>query len=370
MRKLIRALALWLSAIAGGAAAAPLDQIDARALYAAARQEGRVVIYSVTSRIHLIETLFEQRYPGVDLIAFVLSSREQLTRLRAEQRAGVANADVLYLNDAAAALALARGGRALYNYVPARMRARIPAPLRQPLLNHRLSTKVLLYNAEVYADAAPLENLWELTQPRWRRKVLMVDPASRSDYLDLLATFILRSDELARAYTEFFGRAPAPATGPVGETFIRALFANDLVLLANTERLNAAIGRRGQRLPPVGFGSYSDLRDNATRGWALQLANGVRPAPGIIYPVVLALAGDPPHPAAARLLVDFMLGDDSRSGGAALAPFTAPGEYLTRVDIPAHPHALARAELRTWTVDPAAVLALRQRVFDLVLELQ
>ncbi|TQV74266.1 ABC transporter substrate-binding protein [Exilibacterium tricleocarpae] len=371
MRKLISALSIYGLTLFDCVAAPPNSLTD-NPLYSAAMAEGKVVIYSVTSRIHLIEELFERRYPGIDVSAFVLSSREQITRLRAEQRAGIRNADVLYLNDAAAALALAREGRALENFVPPRMRARIPGPLRQPLLSHRLSTKVLLYNAGTYPGAAPVANLWELTQPQWRRKVLMVDPASRSDYLDLLATFIRRSAALESAYRDHFGRAPELAAGvaSVGEKFIRELFANELVLVANTERLNAAIGRRGQRRPPVGFGTYSDLRNNRTRGWALQIANEVNPAPGIVYPVVLVLARDAPHPAAARLLVDFMMGDDGADGGAALAPFFEPGEYITRVDIAAHPQSLSRTQLRAWEVDPQAVLPLRQRVFDLVLELQ
>ena len=370
MRTLISALLFCLAP--GVNCAAPLDGLSPEALYTAARDEGRVVIYSVTSRVHLIEEVFERRYPGIDLRAFVLSSREQITRLRAEQRAGIRNADVLYLNDAPAALALAREEGTLENFVPPRVRALIPAAWRRPLLSHRLSTKVLLYNEEAHPEGAPVTNLWQLTEPPWRRRVLMVDPASRSDYLDLLVTFVRQSAALERAYIDYFGRPPVLATGvdSVGEQFIRALFANELVLLANTERLNAAVGRRGQRAPPVGFGTYSDLRNNRTRGWALQLANEVRPAPGIVYPVVLALARDAPHPAAARLLVDFMMGDDSADGGTALAPFFAPGEYVTRADIAPHPAALPRAELRAWEVDPAAVLPLRQQVFDLVLELQ
>ena len=340
-------------------------------LYAAAKREGKVVIYSSTSRIFRIEKLFEQRYPGIDLIAFVLSSREQIMRLKAENRAGIGIVDVVYLSDAAASLALAKSGQTLQQFVPSRLQQSIPLKFRQPILSHRLSSKVLLYNEEAYSQP-PVDNLWELTLPKWRGRVLMVDPSSRTDYLDLLVAFIIQSPAMEQAYTAYFGKVPVLKEGvtTVGEKFIRDLFSNDLVLVANTERLNAAIGKRGQHSPAVGFGTYSDIRNNQTRNWALQIANDVQPATGIVYPVILAPASSAPHPAAARLLIDFMMGDNSANGGSALAPFLQPGEYVTRTDIVYPPQTLALGALNAWTVDPAALLVLRQQIFDLVLTLE
>ena len=53
-----------------------------------------------------------------------------------------------------------------------------------------------------------------------------------------------------------------------------------------------------------------------------------------------------------------------------MAPFVVPGDYLTRVDIPAHPDAVPLSLLAAWRTDPARGGPLRQRTFDLVLALE
>lgn len=102
-----------------------------------------------------------------------------------------------------------------------------------------------------------------------------------------------------------------------GEQFIRNLFLNDLVLFSNSDDLNKAVGTRDAKSPPVGFGTYFDRRDNKEEGWALQVANDVAPANGILFPAVLAVADKRRIEATAQLAIDFMFGDDSADGGPA-----------------------------------------------------
>jgi iron(III) transport system substrate-binding protein len=200
----------------------------------------------------------------------------------------------------------------------------------------------------------------------------MVDPLQRGDYLDLMAEIVLRADEMAAAYEAEFGEKielEAPADN-AGEQFIVDLFQNDVVLVASTDDVNAAIGKKGQESPPIGFTSYSDRRDNEDEGWALQVANEVEPANGIIFPAVLAVTKDAQHPAAARLLIDFLMGDDSETGGDAYKPFYVAGDYATRSDIAPHPDAVPLADFAAWRIDPAKTAEIRQEVADLILELQ
>jgi iron(III) transport system substrate-binding protein len=187
-----------------------------------------------------------------------------------------------------------------------------------------------------------------------------------------MTEIVLRSDEMAEAYEAEFGKEIAieePATN-AGEQFIVDLFENDVVLVASTDDVNAAIGAKGQENPPIGFTSYSDRRDNEDEGWALQVANDVEPANGIIFPAVLALSADADSPAAARLLIDFLMGDDSETGGPGYEPFYVAGDYATRNDITSHPDAVPLAEFSAWRIDPARTAEIRQQVSDLILQLQ
>lgn len=363
--------ALGLLMPAAAIAEGPLDDMTADKLLPMAQQEGKVVVYSFTSRIGKVEKAFEQTYPGIDLQGFDISSTEQIARLSAEAQAGVSNADVVYISDTPVVLTALLEKGIIAPYVPPRIEGRVPAQYKSPLLAQRLSTKVLMYNEEANPDGAPVSNLWELTTDPWRGRVVMVDPLQRGDYLDLMTEIVLRSDAMASAHEAQFGK-PVDLNGAAnaGERFIMDLFANDVILVGSTDDVNAAVGALGQDNPPVGFTSYSDRRDNEDEGWALQVANDVKPAPGIIFPAIVALAAKPNNPAAARLVIDFLMGDESEAGGPGLAPFYVAGDYVTRTDIPPHPDAVPLDDFTAWRIAPAQTARIRADVGDLVLTLQ
>ncbi|MCV3273759.1 ABC transporter substrate-binding protein [Roseobacter sinensis] len=361
------AILLSTAALADG----HLDELGPDGLLPLAQEEGTVVVYSFTSRIGRVEAAFEEAYPGIDLQGFDISSTEQIARLRAEAQAGVTNADVIYISDTPVVLTELLETGIIAPYVPPRVADRVPAEYQSPLLAQRLSTKVLMYNEDAHPDGAPVTNLWQLTTEDWRGRVVMVDPLQRGDYLDLMTEIVLRSDEMAAAYEVHFGQAIGlDGAANAGERFIVDLFANDLILVGSTDDVNVAVGAMGQDNPPVGFTSYSDRRDNADEGWALQVANGVEPAPGIIFPAVLALAAEPQNPAAARLVIDFLMVDETETGGPGLAPFYVAGDYVTRTDIPPHPDAVPLDAFRAWRIAPAKTAPLRAEVGDLILTLQ
>ncbi len=348
-----------------------LDKMGPDELLPLAEAEEKVVVYSFTSRIGRVESAFEDAYPNIDLQGFDISSTEQIARLKAEAQAGVTNADVIYISDTPVVLTELLKSGIIAPYVPPRISDRVPAEFQSPLLAQRLSTKVLMYNESANPEGAPVSNLWALTTDEWRGRVVMVDPLQRGDYLDLMTEIVLRSDEMATAYEAQFGKAiDLGAASGAGEKFIMDLFANDVILVGSTDDVNAAVGAIGQANPPVGFTSYSDRRDNEEEGWALQIANDVQPSPGIIFPAVVALAAKPNNPAAARLVIDFLMGDESETGGPGLAPFYVAGDYVTRTDLPPHPDAVPLDKFNAWRIDPARTATLRADIGDLVLTLQ
>ncbi len=348
-----------------------LDGSDLDALVAAAKAEGSVVIYSFTSRVAKIEKAFEEAYPGIDLIPADMSSTEMITRLVAENNAGSVKADAVYVSDAPMVYSKLIQNGILQKHIPPQFADRIPEQYQEPLLSNRISTKVLMYNEESYPEGCPVTNLWQLTEPEWRSRVIMVDPSLRGDYLDLMTEIVLQSDAMAEAYKAQYGKEIELEKGieNAGYQFIKALFENDVILVSSTDDVNAAVGAKGQKNAPVGFTSYSDRRDNESEGWALQVANNVQPANGISFPAMLALTNGAEHPNAAKLLLYFMMGDDSENGGAAYKPFYVPGDYATRTDIVPHPDAVPFAELNAWYIDPVKSSEVRGIVSDFILSI-
>jgi iron(III) transport system substrate-binding protein len=349
----------------------PLDALSTGELLPLAQREGKVMVYSFTSRIARVKPAFEQAYPGVTMDFVDINSTRMIARLIAEQRANTNAVDVLYVSDAPVVFNQLVRDLRVERYVPPRIAAVVPDAMTRPLLAQRLSTKVLMYNEVAHPNGAPVANLWELTQPAWRGRVVMVDPSQRGDYLDMLTEIVLQADAMAAAYQALFGRPIQLDRGVngAGEQWVRALFRNDLVLVANTDAVNKAIGPRTATRPPIGFGTYSDRRDNDREGWALQVANRVAPASGITFPAVLALARRAPNPAAARLLIDYLMGDTSADGGPGFAPFAVPGDYPTRTDMPVPAGAVPLAELGAWPIDTRRTADERARVADLILRL-
>ena len=354
------------------ALAQDLDTMSVDELLPLALEEGTVTVYSFTSRIARVEAAFEEAYPGIDLIGYDMSSTEQISRIRAENDAGISNVDVIYISDSPVVITELFEAGLIENYVPPRMDGLLDDEFTQPLLAQRLSTKVLMYNEEANPDGAPVDNLWELTTEEWTGRVVMVDPLQRGDYLDLMTEIVLQSEAMEEAYEASFGQPITLSADAenAGEQFIIDLFANDVILVSSTDDVNAAVGSTGQDNPPIGFTTYSDRRDNEDEGWALQVANAVEPSNGIIFPALLGISPSTDSPAAARLVIDFLMGDDSETGGAGFAPFYVPGDYATRDDIVPHPDAVTLDAFIAWRIDPVASATIRQDVADLILAIQ
>lgn len=374
MKKLILS-GLMCSIIPFAASAAMAQNLDAMSpeeLYALALEEGQVTVWSLSSRIAQIEVAFEAQYPGIDLIGLDINSTNQIARLVAEQNAGINAVDVLYLSEAPTVFGDLVPNNRLVRYFPPRIEGEIAHELTGPLVTHRLSTRALMYNEAAYPDGSPITNLWQLTTPEWRSKVLMEDPAQRGEVLDLLTEISLRSDEMAAAYEELFG-TPIEVDSHLdgaGQQFIQDLFENDLILIASSSTVRASVGDKNAQDPAVGFMTYSSMRDNEQEGWALQIANDVNPASGILFPAVLGIADNAPNPAAARLLIDFMFGDDTPTGGPGFEPFAVPGDYAARRSIADSPDALPLEEVNLWQIDPSRTAAARAKILDLVIMLQ
>ena len=76
------------------------DKVDYDALYEAAKKEGKVVVYSSTSRGPKSFALgFHKKYPGIKVEWNTIGTGESLKRLLAEQNAGIYSVDLINASD-------------------------------------------------------------------------------------------------------------------------------------------------------------------------------------------------------------------------------------------------------------------------------
>ncbi len=320
------------------AAAAAVVEEDWDAIYEAAKEEGKVIIYALSSRIFDAVEEFKTLYPGVEVEASDLPTVQQVEKLKREQAAGLYNADVLLLADETTIFYdILKKGLA-ENYVPSTLidgkktEEVIPETYRSPALLHSVEAKVIFYNTETNASS-PVDNLWDFTRPEWKGRFQMKDPMQAAENMNFLQMVVKHSDDMASAYEKEFGKklVLSPGIENAGYEWIDRIIKNQIVLTNSDGTASDAVGAPGQQNAPLGICVASSKVRNNKKGQKLGIAWDVAPKFGIYKGNYLLMANKAPHPNAAKLLIRYMLGD--AEGGKGLKPFYVPGQWSARSDV-------------------------------------
>jgi iron(III) transport system substrate-binding protein len=311
---------------------------DWNAIYEAAKKEGIVRIYSLSSRIFDALKDFNTLYPAIKVEASDIPTDLQIERLKREQAAGVYNADVLMLADETTIkYEILKKGLAI-NYVPSTLidgrktEEVIPDQFQNPALLHSIEAKVIFYNSENFSKP-PIDNLWDFTRPEWKGRFQMKDPIQAAENMNFLQMVVKYSSEMEKAYEEEFGSKLILSKGieNAGYEWIDRIIKNKIVLASSDGTVSDAVGAPGQTSAPIGLCvASSKIRDNA-KGKKLAIAWDVKPKFGIHKGNYLLIANNAPHPNAAILLIRYLLGD--AEGGKGMLPFYVPGQWPSRSDI-------------------------------------
>lgn len=324
-------LAVLCVALLGGAAVA---QQDWDAIEAAARAEGQVVIYSVSSRMENIVEPFKEKY-GVDIIWYDIESSDQLEKFNREYNAGVYDVDVLYGNHEPELINEYLPEGKVEAFVPSTTEPFLDANEMNPFLVQRWSGRVLIYNALYNPDGAPIDSLWDLTREEWRGKVLTPDPLS-GVMGHVYQTIIQHADEMEAAYEREFGEPIVYSSdvSDAGHEWFYRFIQNEPVIISSTSSIAKGVTDINQTgTPPVGFTTFSRLRDYGVdpcgeSQYAGAAAFDLDPVFGVAYPTILALSSKAPHPNAGKLLIRYLV-------ETGYWPWNEIGDYAAREDFEA-----------------------------------
>ena len=358
---------------------APQSQ-DWTAIEKAARKEGKVVIYSVSSRIFKLQKAFKEKY-GVDIEGHDISSAIQLEKFRREHKARVYQVDVLFNNETPLILNEFLPRNLVWNFVPDSVAGMLNDNEKTPLLVQRWSSRILFYNAAKYPGGAPLDNLWDLTRDEWKGRVLMPNPLESSVQANAIQTILQHPEEMAAAYKEEFGgeikfskkvlkatkKNPLLGKPDAAMEWLYRLLHNDPVFLKSTTKIFKNVGDVKQDNPPIGISTFSKMRSNKKGKLNAQPAYDVKPVFGVSYPTVLVIADRAPHPNAAKLLVRYMMEDGFK-------PWNVPGDYAGRSDVAMKQTAKFGIppfnDLKMWPIDQTYVYETKYTYLSLYLALK
>ncbi|MBU0927499.1 MAG: ABC transporter substrate-binding protein [Spirochaetes bacterium] len=291
----------------GSSGAAPAEKAMTHdELVAAARAEGKVVVYSITSRIAGAATEFEKLY-GIKVEASNLKDGELIEKVSKEVGGGIQGADFVICQDSGRVYGQLIAPGFLTNYVPPSMKSIIPAQYQNPL-TFQLINKVFIFNSE-RSTAPVIKNVWELTEPKWKGLVQFKDPKAEGVNANFLTMITSPewSAKLDKAYQDLYGKKLALTTKNAGYEWIKRFFQNGLVLGNSDTTISENIGIKGQPQTTMGLFVYSKKRFDAKKNLALEPMTEVAPFSGFIYPAFVMLTKNAAHPASARLFIEYLL---------------------------------------------------------------
>jgi iron(III) transport system substrate-binding protein len=316
----------WLKA-AGLGSFSPASQ-DWKAIEDAARKEGKVVIYSVSSRTVNLQKEFKEKY-GVEIVSYDMSSDDQLVKFTREHKAGVFQADVLFNNDAPTLHGDLLPQKMIWNFVPDPVAPYIDEDEKKPFLVQRWSSRVFIYNTALNPAGPPVDNIWDFTRKEWKGKVMTPEPIS-AVMANVYQTILRYPEKMAAAYQKEFGQPVKLSSGMqnAAEEWLLQFMKNDPVILESTDKIFEGVGNVKQQNPPLGVTTFSKLRDVKKGVYEASPIYEMEPVFGVAYPTVLLICDRAPHPNAAKLLIRYMMTD-------GFYPWNVLGDYATHKDVQA-----------------------------------
>jgi iron(III) transport system substrate-binding protein len=323
------------------------EEFNLDKLYEEAKKEGKVVLYSMSSRTNDVKKTFEEQYPGVIVDLYDMRISEIIEKVEREHSAGLYNADVVFIKDPDGTVYnefVEKG--ILHNYVPSDIGIKIDQQFKNPFAPY-FEARSIYYNTEVYKEA-PISNWWDLTTPEWKGRIMISDPMANTEDMGLFLTMVKHSDEMAVAYKEKFGQdIKLNGTENAGYEFIKRLAKNDLILTNSSDEMIQAVGAPGQKNPPIGIGTSSKIRQKS-KGYLIESVKEMKPKLGTTFPAILLVVDNAPHTNAAKLLIHYMSGGaDGKSDG--FKPFNVEGAWPTRSDVEGK--GVSAGKLDMWPLD-------------------
>jgi iron(III) transport system substrate-binding protein len=339
----------WLKAAELGPYA-PAKQ-DWAAIEAAAKKEGKVLVYANSSRIETAAAEFMKLYPEIEVEGYDLGGDDAVIKVREEQKAGAYLGDVWFSGGGPDIFGDLLPKGYLVGFVPDDLVAVIPAEYREPLVVSRFGVRVLGYNTELNPNGCPITNWWQLTEPEWKGKVYIEDPIVDASTMGILTTIAAQADELAAAYKAYYGKDPVldADTPDAGWLWVKKFAQNQPIPQPGGDEVVQAFATPGMKEAGVGFTSYSKYRDTQKGNLVFDACRGVQPVMGVLTQAYLAVINRASHPNAAKLFIRYILSEEGNT------PWNVIGNYSARTDVPSPKGAIPRAELSAWAQDDAYV---------------
>jgi iron(III) transport system substrate-binding protein len=257
---------------------------DTTAKIEGAKKEGQVILYTNSSGSAPLIKRFEEKYPFIKVEPLRTGAPKLLNRILAEHKAGSVKADLVETEGLTSYLMMKRGLYAKYISPESRM---LPAAAKDPdgmWTNAHSNYKIVAYNTRLVPAADLPKSYEDLTQPKWKGKILM----GANNY-------------------EWFGNMLKIMGEENAMNLMRRLNAQNLMLReGNSLILQLLLAGEGFVSVAANVDAVEELKaKGAPIDWL-----GLEPTISRLHPIALVRTAQ--HPNAAKLYIDFMLSKETQ----------------------------------------------------------
>lgn len=275
-----------------------------------ARKEGKLVVYSITTRIASASRAFEEKY-NIEVIDYSLKDGELLSRVATEVGGGIAGADVVLAQDSGRVrLELIDTGY-LINYVPSSLSKIISDDDKNPLVCQYIN-KVFSFSSE-FDKTPPISNVWDLTEPKFKGLVQFKNPLRENVNMNFL-TMITSNDwslKLEQAYEEKYGKKLVLTVGNknAGFEWISKFLENVTLELSDTI-ISEQVGNKENSEKLIGLFAFTKARYEESKNLSLLPITDVTPFSGFLYPAYLMMTKNAQNTYAGKLFIEYLFTEE------------------------------------------------------------
>jgi len=321
------------------------DTQDWAAIEEAAKKEGKVVVYANTSKITNAGEKWAEKYPDITMEGYDLGGDDVLSKTVGEQQSGSVVGDVWFSSGGAELIGQVLPHEYVWRFVPDS--TSVSPEYAEPLLMSRFGTTILAYNSELN-KACPVKNLWELTQPEWKGKVVIEDPLADASTLSKLITIAYHADEMKKAYVDLYGKEPTldADTPDAGWLWLKRFAQNAPIPQPGGDEVDSAFATPGMKDNLLAFTSYSNYPDVQDGNLAFEPCWGLDPISGVQSQSYVGVMNQATHPNAAKLFIKYITSADGRGPWAKFGTYFPDPTYV----VPEGQKTLDEVQKLTWFI--------------------
>ncbi|MCR5277994.1 MAG: extracellular solute-binding protein [Lachnospiraceae bacterium] len=305
------------------------DNSTPEELYERALKEDTLVVYTVSTRAVDTKEAFEKAYPGLFVEVRDLRSPNLIEEVEKGSSNGTPVCDVVICNDNSGEFKsrLVDTG-IVVAFLPEDIGNHMEEGAADGMVSFLNEAEILFYSTKEHTEC-PIENIWELTEEKYKDRVYMPNPLRSFSTYAFCASSLDHSTEFEAAYEAYAGeKLKLEGAENAAEYFWKKVSENIIFTNSSDEVTEALNDGKAD----FGWCVSSKLR-LADVGYSLAPAYKLIPFSGCRTSYAVMMTKGCKNENSAKLFIRFLLGEKDGQG-AGLKPFSTAGTWSVRGDVP------------------------------------